>query len=131
LSDVGIYPKVINKAKPKAFLVLGNSGSGKGTQSKKIAEKFGFHNIATGDLLRAEMKQNGRHKEIIEESMRLGKLVPTEIVVKLMKQEIEKKNWEGVFLIDGFPRNKDNLIKWNEEIGVEVELVNMFLLNCS
>lgn len=61
----------------------------------------------------------------------MGKLVPTEIVVKLMKQEIEKKNWEGVFLIDGFPRNKDNLIKWNEEIGVEVELVNMFLLNCS
>lgn len=34
-------------------------------------------------------------------------------------------------MIDGFPRNKDNLVKWNEEIGVDVELVNLFLLNCS
>lgn len=52
MNDIGIYPRVINKSKPKAFLVLGSSGSGKGTQCKKIAQKFGFHNISTGDLLR-------------------------------------------------------------------------------
>lgn len=52
LTDIGMYPKVVNKAKPKAFLILGTSGSGKGTQCKKIAQKFGFHNICTGDLLR-------------------------------------------------------------------------------
>jgi cytidylate kinase len=52
LDEIGIYPKIVNKAKPKAFLVLGSSGSGKGTQSKKIADKFGFIHICTGDLLR-------------------------------------------------------------------------------
>lgn len=52
LNDLGIYPKVVSKSKPKAFLVLGNSGAGKGTQCKKIGAKFGFHTICVGDLLR-------------------------------------------------------------------------------
>lgn len=56
LSEIGIYPKFNNKTKPKAFLMLGNSGSGKGTQCKKIVDKFGFHSISTGDLLRREVK---------------------------------------------------------------------------
>jgi adenylate kinase family enzyme len=86
LNEIGIYPKVLSKAKPKAFLVLGSSGSGKGTQCKKISEKFGFNYICTGDLLRREQKQNGRHKELIDESMKSGKLIPSEIVIKLMKQ---------------------------------------------
>ena len=85
LDEIGVFPRVIKETKPKAFLILGSSGSGKGTQCKRMAKAHGFYHICTGDLLRKEMTENGRHKQIIEESMRLGKLVPTDIVVRLMK----------------------------------------------
>lgn len=126
-----MFQKKVKPVRPKAFFVLGSSGSGKGTQSKLLAEKFGFFHICTGDLLRRETEVHGQHKELIEECIRLGKLVPTEIVVKLIKQEIHNQNNETVFSIDGYPRNKEEMVKWNQEIGTEVDLQHMILLNCS
>jgi adenylate kinase family enzyme len=130
LESLAIFPKTAKADRPKAIVVLGNSGSGKTSQSRNICEKYGFVNISVGDLLREEISKAGRHAELFSEVMKQGKLVPSDLVVKLMKGVVEKHEWKGVFVLDGFPRNKDNLTKWNEELGVEIDLQFMLVLNC-
>jgi hypothetical protein len=58
----------------------------------------------------------------------MGKLVSSELIVKLIRKVIENCNWQGTFLLNGFPRNKENLTKWNEELGAEIDLDHMILL---
>ena len=89
----------------KKVVLLGPPGSGKGTQSKFLVEKFGFIQISTGDLLRDQIQQkdSSMGKEI-SEIMNSGELVPDEIVIKLIIGKItifKEKN----IIFDGFPRN--------------------------
>jgi len=89
----------------KKVVLLGPPGSGKGTQSKFLVEKFGFIQISTGDLLRDQVQQkdSSMGKEI-SEIMNSGELVPDEIVIKLIIGKItifKEKN----IIFDGFPRN--------------------------
>ena len=89
----------------KKIVLLGPPGSGKGTQSKFLVEKFGFIQISTGDLLRDQVQQkdSSMGKEI-SEIMNSGELVPDEIVIKLIIGKItifKEKN----IIFDGFPRN--------------------------
>ena len=89
----------------KKVVLLGPPGSGKGTQSKFLVEKFGFIQISTGDLLRDQVQQkdSSMGKEI-SEIMKNGELVPDEIVIKLIIGKItifKEKN----IIFDGFPRN--------------------------
>ena len=89
----------------KKVVLLGPPGSGKGTQSKFLVEKFGFIQISTGDLLRDQVQQkdSSMGKEI-SEIMNNGELVPDEIVIKLIIGKItifKEKN----IIFDGFPRN--------------------------
>lgn len=89
----------------KKVVLLGPPGSGKGTQSKFLVEKFGFIQISTGDLLRDQVQQkdSSMGKEI-SEIMNNGELVPDEIVIKLIIEKItifKEKN----IIFDGFPRN--------------------------
>ena len=89
----------------KKVVLLGPPGSGKGTQSKFLVEKFGFIQISTGDLLRDQVQQKDSlmGKEI-SEIMNNGELVPDEIVIKLIIGKItifKEKN----IIFDGFPRN--------------------------
>jgi len=89
----------------KKVVLLGPPGSGKGTQSKFLVEKFGFIQISTGDLLRDQVQQKDSlmGKEI-SEIMNNGELVPDEIVIKLIIGKITIfKNKNIIF--DGFPRN--------------------------
>ena len=89
----------------KKVVLLGPPGSGKGTQSKFLVEKFGFIQISTGDLLRDQVQQkdSSMGKEI-SDIMNNGELVPDEIVIKLIigKMTIFK---EKNVIFDGFPRN--------------------------
>ena len=89
----------------KKVVLLGPPGSGKGTQSKFLVEKFGFIQISTGDLLwdQVQQKDSSMGKEI-SEIMNSGELVPDEIVIKLIIGKItifKEKN----IIFDGFPRN--------------------------
>jgi len=89
----------------KKIVLLGPPGSGKGTQSKFLVEKFGFIQISTGDLLRDQVQQkdSSMGKEI-SDIMNNGELVPDEIVIKLIIGKITIfKNKNIIF--DGFPRN--------------------------
>ncbi|CAK0788396.1 unnamed protein product [Prorocentrum cordatum] len=106
-------------AGPQVVFVLGGPGAGKGTQCTRISEAFGFHHLSAGDLLREERARPGsEYGELIESYIREGKLVPVDITVKLLEAAMKQRGWaDGKFLIDGFPRSKENLEGWDRVIG--------------
>merc|ERR1712010_75341 len=97
-------------ARPVAFFVLGGPGAGKGTQCAKLVEHYGFTHLSAGDLLRAERKSGSENATLINNYINEGKIVPVEITVNLIKNAMEAVLPEcNRFLIDGFPRNTDNV----------------------
>ncbi|MEM4330682.1 MAG: nucleoside monophosphate kinase [Candidatus Pacearchaeota archaeon] len=84
------------------ILLFGPQGSGKGTQAELLSKKLGVPSISVGDLLR---NTKGKLKEKIDSILKEGKLVPTEIVVEILKKRIKKDDCKKGFIIDGFPRN--------------------------
>jgi len=99
------------------FFILGGPGSGKGTQCAKIKEEFNFLHFSTGDLLRAEVKKGSEKGAMIEDLMKNGKLVSSEITVQLLKEAIESNKSANGILIDGFPRNLEQAKLFEKEVG--------------
>ncbi|KAJ8729702.1 hypothetical protein PYW08_001283 [Mythimna loreyi] len=87
--------------------VLGGPGCGKGTQCAKIAAKYGYTHLSTGDILRAEVARGGDMAKTVAAIMERGELVPTEHVLSLLLDEMKVKaaGTKG-FLVDGYPREK-------------------------
>jgi len=104
-------------------ILLGAPGSGKGTQSARLAAKFGFTHLATGDMFRAEISQKTPLGLKAQDYLKNGKLVPDSITVELVAGKIEKG---GNYLLDGFPRTLEqalgltNILKQN---ATDVNLV--------
>ena len=95
------------------WFVLGNIGSGKSTLCKKLAS-YEYKHLALGELLRKEQNP------IIQDCMREGKLIPSKITVAVLKNALEEaKDACKVILIDGFPRNIENIHEWNSVFGEE------------
>jgi len=117
--------------KPSAIFVLGGPGSGKGTQCERIIADFGLKHLSVGDLLRVEKTSGSEIAKQIEECMNQGKLVPSEVPVKLLKQAIDKAPKGTNFLIDGFPRNHENIAVWEKIVGDSVEIKKILYFECS
>ena len=95
--------------------VIGGPGAGKGTQCEKLVNDYGFTHYSTGDLLRAELKSESEEARRMKAIMSEGKLVPSEMIVGLLKKNITEtcKAKENVrILLDGFPRNFENVNTW-------------------
>ena len=101
----------------KILIFLGPPGSGKGTQAKKIAEKYNYGHISTGDLLRAlqTKKKLTTEEKIALEQMKQGQLADDEIIYSLVFKEIDRylKNGQGVVL-DGTIRKVSQAQKFQE-----------------
>ena len=94
-----------------------NLGAGKGTQCELLIENYPCHHLSAGQLLRDEaQKKDGssEHAELIKECLVAGKIVPVEISLSLLQNAMREAegNDSLIFLIDGFPRNFDNLEGW-------------------
>lgn len=87
----------------KILILIGAPGSGKGTQAKKIVNKYGYKHISTGDMLRSEINQKTSLGIAAKKAIDAGKLVPDDIVIGMMKKALESLNVGGCIL-DGFPR---------------------------
>nr|XP_043624224.1 UMP-CMP kinase 3-like isoform X2 [Erigeron canadensis] len=109
---------------PKIVFVLGGPGSGKGTQCANIVEHFGYTHLSAGDLLRAEIKSGSENGTMIQNMIKEGKIVPSEVTVNLLLKAIAE-NENDKFLIDGFPRNEENRAAF-EAAGIEPEFVLYF-----
>jgi len=117
--------------KAKVFFVLGGPGSGKGTQCERIIVDFGLKHLSVGDLLRAETNSGSELAQEIAGYMSQGQLVPSEVPVKLLKKAIDSAPKGTNFLIDGFPRNQENITEWNKLVGNAVELKKILFFECS
>lgn len=86
------------------IILFGAPGSGKGTQSAKLIEKYGLKHVSTGDLLRSEISRKtllGAEAKILIEQ---GQLVPDHIVIGMIESVIDENTEVTGFLFDGFPR---------------------------
>jgi adenylate kinase len=86
------------------IIIFGPPGAGKGTQSEKLIERFGFVHISTVDLFRWHTKNDTELGKRVKEIMNSGMLVPDEITIAMLKEELDKNPNAKGFLFDGFPR---------------------------
>ncbi|HEU4575356.1 MAG TPA: adenylate kinase [Chitinophagaceae bacterium] len=86
------------------LILFGPPGSGKGTQSDKLVEKYGFVHLSTGNLLRAEIAQKTPLGLEAKSFMDKGQLVPDEVVIGMIDSSLEHHKGAIGFLFDGFPR---------------------------
>ncbi|QNL21239.1 adenylate kinase [Hyphobacterium sp. CCMP332] len=86
------------------IIIFGPPGAGKGTQSEKLIEKYGMVHISTGDLFRWHTKNDTELGKKVKEIMNSGQLVPDEITIAMLKEEVDKHPEAAGFLFDGFPR---------------------------
>jgi len=118
-----------DSTKVKVIFVLGGPGVGKGTQCDNLVRDYGFVHLSAGDLLRAEQHREGsQYGQMIRENIREGTIVPMEVTVKLLENAIadalknatpNKAGWEdgrGRFLVDGFPRQMDQALKFDADV---------------
>ena len=86
------------------IIMLGAPGAGKGTQAKKIAEKYGIPHISTGDIFRANIKNGTELGKKAKTYMDQGALVPDELTCDLVVDRIQQPDCANGYVLDGFPR---------------------------
>lgn len=86
------------------IIMLGAPGAGKGTQAKKLAEKYAIPHISTGDIFRANIKNGTELGRKAKEYMDQGLLVPDELTCDLVVDRIKQDDCENGYILDGFPR---------------------------
>ena len=86
------------------IIMLGAPGAGKGTQAKKIAAKYGIPQISTGDIFRANIKNNTELGKKAKGYMDQGLLVPDELTLDLVMDRIAQDDAKDGYILDGFPR---------------------------
>ncbi|KAK9538953.1 hypothetical protein VZT92_004092 [Zoarces viviparus] len=122
--------------KPQVVFVLGGPGAGKGTQCSKIVENYSYTHLSAGDLLRAERAREGSEfGQLIDSYIKEGRIVPVEITINLLRKAMEetmhKDDKQFRFLIDGFPRNEDNLTGWNTVMVDKADVKFVLFFDCS
>lgn len=106
------------------IVLLGGPGSGKGTQAKKLTEKYGTPQVSTGDIFRAALKEGTPMGLKAKTYMDKGELVPDDVVVGVVKERLAKPDLADGFMLDGFPRTlpqAEALDKMLSDLGVLID----------
>lgn len=106
------------------IIMLGAPGAGKGTQAKRIAEKYSIPHISTGDIFRANIKNNTELGKKAKSYMDQGLLVPDEVTIGMLLDRIKKEDCVNGYVLDGFPRTipqAESLTKALEEMGQKID----------
>ena len=112
------------------ILFLGAPGSGKGTQSKNIENKFNIPQISTGDLLRAETSSGSEMGQELKKIMSSGQFVSDDIVLQLVSKKISSSECENGFILDGFPRNLSQASSLDELLkSLDLSIEYVFLID--
>jgi adenylate kinase len=105
--------------------MLGAPGTGKGTQSKLLVDKYHIPMVSTGDLLREAVESNSALGKQAKPYMDAGQLVPDDIVLGLIRERLKKADARKGFILDGFPRNiaqSEVLDEMLDEIGRPIQV---------
>jgi len=111
------------------IVFLGPPGAGKGTQAKRITERYGIPQISTGDMFREHLSKGTELGKKAKEYMDKGQLVPDEIVLGMVEERLKQPDCEKGFILDGFPRTvpqaealDEMLAKWGKKIDYAIAI---------
>lgn len=111
------------------IVIFGAPGSGKGTQSERIVEKYGINHISTGDVLRAEMKNGTELGKTAKSYIDQGQLIPDELMIDILASVFDSFQDSKGVIFDGFPRTiaqaealKKMLAEREQEVKVMLDL---------
>lgn len=108
------------------MLIVGPAGSGKGTQSKRIAEDLGIVAISTGDIFRANIKGETELGREAKTYVDAGDLVPDSVTNRMVEDRLSWEDAQEGFLLDGYPRNRTQVTALDEmleRLGVRLDVV--------
>ncbi len=111
---------------PKYIVLMGAPGAGKGTQAKLLEKALNLPQVSTGDLFRANLKQQTELGKLAQSFMDKGELVPDEVTVAMVRDRLTQEDCENGAILDGFPRTTvqaqalDTLL---EEFDAQVNIV--------
>ena len=122
----------------RVLFILGGPGAGKGTQSERIVNTYKCVHLSVGDLLRSGAeKKDYPHAEMVKECLVKGQIVPVELSLGLLRIAMDEKAQEAgseygsrIFLVDGFPRNYDNVEGWMEHMPSYTSVLGSLVYNC-
>lgn len=111
------------------IVIFGAPGSGKGTQSAKLVEKYGLKHLSTGEILREEIEAGTELGKLADGYMSRGELVPDDLVIDILEDLIGRNGQVKGFIFDGFPRTLAQgealgrmLAKYGEDIHAVINL---------
>ncbi len=114
----------------KNVIIFGAPGSGKGTYSSEMAQRYGMAHISTGDVLREEIKNNTELGKLAKALIDKGQLIPDELIIDILADTYDKLDTQNGVIFDGFPRTipqaealKKMLAERNVEMGNMIELI--------
>ena len=111
------------------IVLFGPPGAGKGTQSERLIEKFKLIHLSTGDIFRANLKNETSLGELARTYMDKGQLVPDEVTIEMLKAEVLKHSSPIGFIFDGFPRTNAQAIALDELLtSLDTEISIMLAL---
>ena len=96
------------------IVLFGPPGAGKGTQSERLIEKYGLIHLSTGDIFRANMKEETELGILAKSFISKGHLVPDEVTINMLKEEVLKHPNAKGFIFDGFPRTTVQAVALDE-----------------
>lgn len=108
------------------IVLFGPPGSGKGTQAQHLIEKFNLKQISTGDLFRYNMKNDTELGKLAKSYIDKGELVPDQVTIDMLIDELKKPTKTNGFIFDGFPRTAtqtdalENIVK--EELNTDISI---------
>ena len=102
------------------LMFVGPPGAGKGTQAVRIAARYGIPHISTGDMLREEMKSGTPLGQQAKAYIEAGELVPDDVIIGMVKERISRPDAKDGFLLDGFPRTREQAEALDEFTSLDV-----------
>lgn len=123
------FMSMISKSIPKVLFVLGGPAAGKGTQCIKLSNEYGMKHLSAGELLREEIVTGSSNGQLIASYLKEGKIVPVQITLDLLREKIQGVECNR-FLVDGFPRNFDNVQGWESCMSEVCDVEGVMFIDC-
>lgn len=109
------------------IVLFGPPGAGKGTQSERLIQKYGLVHLSTGDIFRANMKEETELGILAKSFISKGHLVPDEVTINMLKEEVLKHPDSKGFIFDGFPRTTVQAIALDEFLATMNSSIKVML----
>ena len=105
------------------FVIMGASGSGKGTQASRLAKTCDLVHISVGDIFRWNIQYHTKLAAKVQRIMNAGLLVPDDVVEEIVKARLDLHDWNYGFILDGFPRNSTQAMFFLESYDIDAVIM--------